>query len=145
MKKSVPGMAGTDMCFSQQRHESCCRRSGRGIGDSNAGRKSWKVRVPPWRALGRMFDVASRELTHRNPSRRAWDQLAQAGCFCSEPYGAEEFQDARQRLDFKEWIPWQQIKTVLCLAAGGGQQSGLFASLGCRVTVIYSCRRPRMA
>jgi SAM-dependent methyltransferase len=47
-----------------------------------------------------------------------------------------EFQDARQRLDFKGWIPWQEITNVLCLAAGGGQQSALFASLGYRVTVV---------
>jgi len=40
------------------------------------------------------------------------------------------------RLDFKGWIPWREIHSVLCLAAGGGQQSALFASLGCRVTVV---------
>lgn len=81
--------------------------------------------------------MTSHELLARHsPSRRAWDQLARTGCFSSQPYGATEFQDARQRLDFKGWIPWQEIKTVLCLAAGGGQQSALFASLGYRVTVV---------
>lgn len=89
------------------------------------------------RALGRTYDVANRALIDRpHLSRRAWDQLAQTGCFCSQPYGTAEFQDARQRLDFKGWIPWQEITTVLCLAAGGGQQSALFASLGYRVTVV---------
>jgi SAM-dependent methyltransferase len=81
--------------------------------------------------------VVSRELTQRlHSSRRAWDQLAHTECFCSQPYGPAEFQNARQRLDFKGWIPWQDIKTVLCLASGGGQQSALFASLGYRVTVV---------
>ena len=39
-------------------------------------------------------------------------------------------------MDFAHWIPWPEIHSVLCLAAGGGQQSALFASLGCRVTVF---------
>jgi SAM-dependent methyltransferase len=72
----------------------------------------------------------------RAASRRAWDQLAKIGCFCSEAYGTNEFKNARSLLDFAGWIPWHEINTVLCLAAGGGQQSLLFASLGYRVTVV---------
>jgi SAM-dependent methyltransferase len=75
-------------------------------------------------------------ITRRNPSRRAWDQLAQIGCFCSQPYGSAEFEAARERLDYKGWIPWHEITTVLCVAGGGGQQSALFASLGYRVTLV---------
>jgi SAM-dependent methyltransferase len=69
-------------------------------------------------------------------SRRAWACLAEQGKFCSQPYGSEEFVTARERLDFCGWIPWDQISSVLCVAAGGGQQSALFASLGYQVTVV---------
>jgi SAM-dependent methyltransferase len=78
----------------------------------------------------------SAPIIRRNPSRRAWDHLARNGCFSSQAYGSEEFKEARARLDFKGWIPWRQIRTVLCLAGAGGQQSALFASLGYHVTVV---------
>jgi SAM-dependent methyltransferase len=34
------------------------------------------------------------------------------------------------------WLPWREIRKVLCLAAGGGQQGPAFAALGCDVTVV---------
>ncbi|MBV9269093.1 MAG: class I SAM-dependent methyltransferase [Acidobacteriaceae bacterium] len=71
-----------------------------------------------------------------NSSRRAWAVLAADGGFCSRPYGEEELATARELLDFQNWIPWDEVRSVLCLAGGGGQQSALFASLGCRVTVV---------
>ena len=39
-------------------------------------------------------------------------------------------------LDPAGWFPWRRLRTVLCLAAGGGQQGPLFASLGYEVTVV---------
>lgn len=72
----------------------------------------------------------------QDASRRAWACLVEHKAFCSQPYGKAEFAHARDRLDFSGWIPWQKINRVLCLAAGGGQQSALFGSLGCAVTVF---------
>jgi SAM-dependent methyltransferase len=36
-------------------------------------------------------------------------------------------------LDPDGWISWEEVRHVLCLASGGGQQAPLFASLDCRV------------
>ena len=68
-------------------------------------------------------------------NRKAWALLAKQGCDSSLPYGPKEFQKARQWLDESHWIPWKKIRSVLCLACGGGQQAPLFGSLGYRVTV----------
>jgi SAM-dependent methyltransferase len=43
---------------------------------------------------------------------------------------------ARGQLDSSEWLPWDQIRTVLCVAGGGGEQAPLFAALGLDVTVV---------
>jgi len=72
---------------------------------------------------------------YREINRKAWAYLAQSGCDSSHPYGTNEFAAARQWLDPRRWIPWNNVSSVLCLACGGGQQAPLFASLGCRVTV----------
>src|SRR5215831_14307169 len=73
---------------------------------------------------------------YRYVNRLAWSKLVRQGNIFSRPYGPEEFAFAREWLDFGGWIPWEEISSVLCLAAGGGQQGPLFASLGCRVTVL---------
>jgi len=36
-------------------------------------------------------------------------------------------------LDPDGWIGWEEVREVLCLASGGGQQAPMFASLDCRV------------
>lgn len=72
---------------------------------------------------------------YRTVSRDAWALLVKRGCDSSLPFGPEEFSSAKVRLDSRGWIPWKQVRTVLCLACGGGQQAPLFASLGCRVTL----------
>lgn len=68
-------------------------------------------------------------------NRKAWSYLATNGCESSLPYGLGHFARARQILDGRGWIPWRRIRTVLCLACGGGQQGPLFASMGYEVTV----------
>ncbi|MGC1788891.1 MAG: class I SAM-dependent methyltransferase [Terriglobales bacterium] len=71
-----------------------------------------------------------------NISRNVWAYLATHGCDSSTPYGPNEFACAREWLDSRRWIPWKRIRSVLCLACGGGQQGPLFASLGCEVTLV---------
>lgn len=66
----------------------------------------------------------------------AWSKQVQQNSIFSQPYGPEEFAYAREWLDYGGWIPWKEISSVLCLAAGGGQQAPLFASLGYHVTVM---------
>lgn len=73
---------------------------------------------------------------YREINRRGWAYLARRGCDSSLPYGPEQFAHARRWLDAKAWIPWSKVRSVLCLAAGGGQQAPLFASLNYRVTVV---------
>src|SRR3954464_8313284 len=74
--------------------------------------------------------------TYRQVNARAWSSLAQAGEESTIPYGPAEFAHARYWLDPQRWLPWDAIRTVLCLASGGGQQGPLFASLGLEVTVL---------
>ncbi len=68
-------------------------------------------------------------------NRAAWRELVQLGAEYTLPYGPAELGAARERLDDPLPLPWREIGDVLCLAAGGGQQGPLFASLRRRVTV----------
>jgi SAM-dependent methyltransferase len=70
---------------------------------------------------------------YKTVNRGGWTNLARTGCDSSKPFGPVEFRQARSWLDSNGWIPWREIRHVLCLASGGGQQAPLFASLGCRV------------
>jgi SAM-dependent methyltransferase len=74
-------------------------------------------------------------MNYKQASRRTWSWLARNGCDSSQPYGPREFADAFRWLDERNWINWNRVHSVLCLACGGGQQAPLFASLGCQVTV----------
>jgi SAM-dependent methyltransferase len=76
------------------------------------------------------------DATYRSVNRAGWDQLTARGSHSSRAYGPEQFAGARQLLDPAGWFPWRRLRTVLCLAAGGGQQGPLFASLGYEVTVV---------
>ncbi len=74
--------------------------------------------------------------TYRYVNRLAWSKFVRQNNIFSRPYGPEEFAFAREWLDYGGWIPWEEISSVLCLAAGGGQQGPLFASLGYRVSIM---------
>lgn len=76
------------------------------------------------------------DATYRSVNRAGWDQLTVRGSHSSRAYGPEQFAHARQLLDPAGWFPWRSLRTVLCLAGGGGQQGPLFASLGYEVTVV---------
>ena len=76
------------------------------------------------------------EPSYRAVNREGWDELARAGCEASRPWGAAQLRNASAWLDAAGWIPWPEVKRVLCLGAGGGQQAPLFAALGCRVTSV---------
>lgn len=72
---------------------------------------------------------------YRTVNRRAWDGLARTGSTYSSPYGRHDARFARRVLDPHGWLPWRRLRSVLCLACGGGQQGPLFAALGLEVTV----------
>lgn len=73
---------------------------------------------------------------YRAVNRTGWDSLARSGCDSSTPYGPRQFAHAPAWLDEHGWLPWDRFRSVLCLAAGGGQQGPLFAHLGYEVTVV---------
>ena len=54
----------------------------------------------------------------------------------SRPLPSRSAAEARRILDPEGWLPWPCLRTVLCLAAGGGQQGPLFAGLGYHVLVV---------
>ena len=76
------------------------------------------------------------EATYRSVNRAGWGELNSRGSVYDQPYGPDQFAHARELLDPAGWLPWRRIESVLCLAAGGGQQGPLFASLGYEVTVV---------
>ncbi len=76
-----------------------------------------------------MDDVAS-----FNQSK--WDELARKGVIFSRPYQNLSPEQARAVLDPHGIIDDASGKDVLCLAAGGGQQSIAFHRLGAKVTVF---------
>jgi SAM-dependent methyltransferase len=73
---------------------------------------------------------------YRTVNQAGWDRLARSGCDSSAPYGPYQFTEAPTWLDEHGWLPWDHFRSVLCLAAGGGQQAPLFAYLGYDVTVV---------
>lgn len=73
---------------------------------------------------------------YKTINRRAWGRLVREGNESSRPFGKKALANARNWLDSNAWIPWEDIKVVLCLASGGGQQVPGFASLGLDVTAV---------
>lgn len=69
---------------------------------------------------------------YRAVNRECWDLLSLAD---DPALDEEDFESARATLDPYDWIPWDDVRTVLCLAGAGGEQGPLFAALGLDVTV----------
>jgi SAM-dependent methyltransferase len=68
---------------------------------------------------------------------RAWDALARQGVPLAQPATDEELRDPLALVDPAGWLGgdirgWR----VLCLAAGGGRHSALYATAGAAVTVV---------
>jgi ubiquinone/menaquinone biosynthesis C-methylase UbiE len=74
------------------------------------------------------------EVAQYNKAR--WEELAQVHVSHSRPWLDLDESTARKRID--RYMMLQEIagKRVLCLAAGGGQQSAAFGLLGAQVTVL---------
>jgi SAM-dependent methyltransferase len=72
---------------------------------------------------------------YRTVNRAAWNSLARAGCDSSRPLTPEELAAAHEWLCPDDWLPWGEIRSVLCVASGGGQQAPAFAVLGYDVVV----------
>jgi LPS sulfotransferase NodH/GT2 family glycosyltransferase/SAM-dependent methyltransferase len=80
--------------------------------------------------------MGEEKTNYREINQRGWEYLARHGCDSCQPYGRDEIVRARDWLDMKRWIDWNNANRVLCLAGGGGQQALLLASLGCTVTSL---------
>jgi SAM-dependent methyltransferase len=68
---------------------------------------------------------------------RAWDALARQGVSLAQPATDAELSDPLALIDSSGWLGgdicgWR----VLCLAAGGGRHSALYAAAGATVTVV---------
>ncbi len=69
-------------------------------------------------------------------NRQRWNGLAAAGVQYSRPWLDLNETNARERVDPNGLLGELRGKRVLCLAAGGGQQSAAFGLLGADVTVF---------
>jgi len=95
--------------------------------------------TPPLRT-GRLSDQSEPAYTDRRytaHNARAWDALAREGVALAQPARDEELRDPLATVDPAGWLGgdirgWH----VLCLAAGGGRHSALYAAAGAMVTVV---------
>ncbi|MEM6769199.1 MAG: class I SAM-dependent methyltransferase, partial [Bacteroidota bacterium] len=70
-------------------------------------------------------------------NEKTWDELARNGVLCSQPKLELTPETAQAYLNRNGWYPAGFTgQNILCLAAGGGQQSIAFALLGAKVTVV---------
>ena len=70
-------------------------------------------------------------------NRNAWNRLVRRRGRHTLPARDEEFHNPLAALDSNGWLGQDvRDKRVLCLAAGGGRQSALFAAAGAQVTVV---------
>lgn len=76
-------------------------------------------------------------MNYQEANRHAWDELARTNSLFANVATDEECRQPLLTLDRRGWLPGS-VKglDVLCLAAGGGWQSILYASAGARVTVV---------
>jgi len=84
---------------------------------------------------GDLREQAARDdIAEYNKAR--WEELAQYGVDCSRPLLDLDEVSAREVVDPHGMMGDAKGRQVLCLAAGGGQQSAAFALLGADVSVI---------
>lgn len=70
-------------------------------------------------------------------NRRVYDAMADAGNPLCRPATDAEVADPLGTVDAAGWLGRSVVgKKVLCLAAGGGRQSSLYAAAGADVTVV---------
>jgi len=70
-------------------------------------------------------------------NERAWDALARQQVPLAKPASDEDFRDPLRGVDPLGWLGESVAnRRVLCLAAGGGRQSALYAAAGAKVTVV---------
>lgn len=73
----------------------------------------------------------------RDHNALAWDALARQEAALAQPAKDEEFVDPLKIVDPLGWLGASIAgRRVLCLAAGGGRQSALYAAAGAEVTVV---------
>lgn len=71
-----------------------------------------------------------------NYNKTRWEELVDANALFTRPWLDLDVTSARLRVDPRKLLGPIEGKSVLCLAAGGGQQSAAFAILGATVTVL---------
>ena len=73
----------------------------------------------------------------REHNRRAWDRMADQQHRFARPARDGDFSDPLGFVDGKGWLGGDiRGRTLLCLAAGGGKHSALYAAAGAEVTVV---------
>jgi SAM-dependent methyltransferase len=85
-----------------------------------------------------MDSATSRLAIHaRDYNRRAWNALVQRRQRFTKPASDDDFADFVAKTTSGGWLP-AGVKglRLLCLAAGGGKHSALFAAAGAEVTVV---------
>jgi SAM-dependent methyltransferase len=91
------------------------------------------IRTPP--GTSRLGDQPERAYAVHNA--RAWDSLARDGVPLATPTSDEELRNPLATVDPAGWLgPSIRGWHVLCLAAGGGRHSALYAAAGGVVTVV---------
>jgi ubiquinone/menaquinone biosynthesis C-methylase UbiE len=81
-------------------------------------------------------ESASRRDSATAHNARAWDALARQGVPLARPVADCEMHEAFATLDPANWLGDLAGQRVLCLAAGGGRHSALYAAAGAQVTVV---------
>jgi len=72
----------------------------------------------------------------RAHNSRAWNALARGGNPLAQPATDDELRDSSSLVDAAGWLGDVRGRRILCLAAGGGRHSAMYAALGAVVTVV---------
>ncbi|MDA0832169.1 MAG: class I SAM-dependent methyltransferase [Planctomycetota bacterium] len=76
-------------------------------------------------------------MSYRDHNKAAWNRMVARGTPFAKVATDEECAKPLEVLDSRGWLPKSVVGLdVLCLAAGGGWQSILYAAAGARVTVV---------